>query len=59
MSTGMVVSEFAVATRQGVKVPDLIRTSSARKTEMEETGDPTTRAPELCVEGMSQTNTQE
>ena len=59
MSKGMVVPEFAIATRQGVKVPGLIWTSSARKAEMEKTGDPTTRAPELCVEVMSETNTQE
>jgi Uma2 family endonuclease len=59
MSQGMVVSEFAIATRQGVKVPDLIWTSSARKAEMGKTGDPTTRAPELCVGIMSETNTEE
>ncbi|MFB6249426.1 MAG: Uma2 family endonuclease [Salinibacter sp.] len=59
MSEGMVVPEFAIATRQGVKVPDLIWTSPERRTDMEATGDPTTQAPELCVEVMSETNTLE
>lgn len=58
-SEGMVVPEFAIATREGVKVPDLIWTSPERKADMEATGDPTTQAPELCVEVMSETNTPE
>ena len=59
LSEGVVVPEFAIATEQGVKVPDVIWTSSERREEMEATGDPTTLAPELCVEVMSDTNTEE
>jgi len=33
--------------------------SPDRRQEMEATGDPTTLAPELCVEVMSETNTEE
>lgn len=56
---GAIVPEFAIATEQGVKGPDIIWTSPDRKEEMEATGDPTTLAPELCVEVMSDTNTDE
>lgn len=56
---GIVVPEFALATEQGVKVPDMIWTSNERRAEMEATGDPTILAPELCVEVMSETNTEE
>lgn len=58
-SGGTVVSEFAIATAQGVKVPDVIWTSPPRRADMEATGDPTTLAPELCVEVMNETNTDE
>ncbi|PSQ85200.1 MAG: Uma2 family endonuclease [Bacteroidetes bacterium QH_2_63_10] len=58
-SEGVVVLEFAIATEQGVKVPDVIWTSPERRDEMEATGDPTTLAPEICIEVMSDTNTEE
>ena len=58
-SEGVVVPEFAIATEQGVKVPDVIWTSAERRNEMEATGDPTTLAPEICIEVMSDTNTEE
>jgi Uma2 family endonuclease len=58
-SEGVVVPEFAIATEQGVKVPDVIWTSPERRDEMEATGDPTTLAPEICIEVMSDTNTEE
>lgn len=56
---GPVVSEFALATPDGVKVPDVVWMSSDRRTKMEATGDPATLAPELCVEVMSDSNTEE
>ena len=59
MTQGVVVPGFAIATHQGVKVPDLIWTSPERRADMEATGDPTTQAPELCVEVMSESNTDE
>lgn len=58
VSEGVVVPEFAIATEQGVKVPDVIWTSPERRVDMEATGDPTTLAPEICVEVMSDTNTE-
>jgi Uma2 family endonuclease len=58
-SEGVVVPEFAIATEQGVKVPGVIWTSPERRDEMEATGDPTTLAPEICIEVMSDTNTEE
>jgi Uma2 family endonuclease len=51
--------EFAIATEQGVKVPDVVWMSPRRRTEMEATGDPSTLAPELCVEVLSESNTVE
>ncbi len=56
---GEVFPEFAVATPQGVKVPDVIWTSPTREQEMNETGDPSTMAPEICIEVLSESNTVE
>jgi Uma2 family endonuclease len=50
---------YALATPEGVKAPDVVWTSPERKQEMAETGDPTTLAPEICVEIMSSSNTME
>lgn len=51
--------EYALATPKGVKAPDVVWISPGRKKEMEATGDPSTLAPEICVEVMSPTNTEE
>lgn len=51
--------EFAIATSEGVKVPDVIWSSPERWSQMLETGDPTTLAPEICVEVTSSSNTEE
>lgn len=56
---GEVYPEFALATPQGVKSPDVIWVSPQREQKMEETGDPSTLAPELCVEVLSESNTVE
>jgi len=56
---GFCPPEFAIVTPQGVKTPDVVWVSPDRRDEMEATGDPTTLAPELCVEVMSETNTEE
>lgn len=48
--------EFAIATPEGMKVPDVIWSSPERWEEMQKTGDPTTLAPEICVEVMSEAN---
>ncbi len=53
---GSTPPEFAIATPEGVKAPDVIWVSPQRKREMEATGDPTTLAPEICVEVMSDAN---
>lgn len=55
--TGAVPPEFALATPKGVKAPDVVWMSPDRREAIEETGDPTTLAPELCVEVMSDSNT--
>jgi len=53
---GSTPPEFAIATPEGVKAPDVIWVSPQRKREMEATGDPTALAPEICVEVMSDSN---
>jgi Uma2 family endonuclease len=50
--------EYALATPEGTKVPDVVWISPERKKKMEATGDPSTLAPEICVEVMSPTNTE-
>lgn len=56
---GEAFQEWALATEEGVKVPDVIWASEKRQREMEETGDPATLAPEICVEVFSSSNTEE
>jgi Uma2 family endonuclease len=51
--------EFALATPDGVKAPDVVWMSPEREREMNETADPSTRAPELCIEIMCAANTEE
>lgn len=51
--------EYPIATSRGVKQVDVVWFSPDRKREMEETGDPPTLAPEICVEVMSSSNTEE
>lgn len=55
---GEAFSEYPIATAQGVKQSDVIWASAERQAEMEETGDPPTLAPEICVEVLSETNTE-
>jgi Uma2 family endonuclease len=50
---------FAVATPCGVKSPDVAWISSERRQEMEATGDPTTLAPEICIDVLRESNTAE
>jgi Uma2 family endonuclease len=50
--------EYAIATPAGTRAPDVIWASTERKKAMDATGDPTTLAPEICVEVMSPTNTE-
>lgn len=51
--------EFAIATPEGVKAPDVVWMSPERLREMEKTGDPTMLAPEICVEVLSSSNTEQ
>jgi Uma2 family endonuclease len=50
---------FALATPRGVKSPDVAWISPERRREMETTGDPTTLAPEICVEVLPEPDTAE
>jgi Uma2 family endonuclease len=54
---GRTPPEFAIATPEGVKTPDVVWMSPQRWEKMQATGDPTTLAPEICVEVMSASNT--
>jgi Uma2 family endonuclease len=54
---GPISVEYAIATPEGVKSADVVWMSPDRKARMEATGDPTTLAPEICVEVMSASNT--
>lgn len=56
LGSGEAFPEWALATSEGVKVPDVIWASDDRLANMEETGDPATLAPEICVEVMSDSN---
>ena len=56
---GHVSVEYALATPRGVKTSDVVWMSLGRREEMRETGDPSTLAPEICVEVMSESNTEE
>lgn len=53
---GLQPTEFPVATPEGVKVVDVIWMSLDRWEQMQETGDPSALAPEICVEVMSESN---
>ena len=55
---GHISVEYALVTPKGVKAPDVVWMSPGRKREMEATGDPSTLAPEICVEVMSASNTE-
>ncbi len=55
---GRGLPEFPIATEAGVRVPDVVWMPSGRFEEITETGDPPTRAPDVCVEVMSGSNTE-
>ena len=57
LSGGEAFQELAIATSGGTKQADVVWASDDRLDEMKETGDPTTLAPEICVEIMSGANT--
>jgi hypothetical protein len=48
--------KFPIATEAGVRVPDVMWGTPERREEMDETGDPPTLAPEICIEVMSEKN---
>jgi Uma2 family endonuclease len=54
LSEGESYPSFAIATPRGTKVPDVVWASGGRLADMKETGDPTTLAPEICIEVMSE-----
>jgi Uma2 family endonuclease len=49
--------EYALVTAKGIKAPDVVWMSPDREREMDATGDPSTLAPEICVEVVSESNT--
>jgi len=56
---GHISVEYALATGEGVKAPDVVWMSHARREKMRATGDPSMLAPEVCVEVMSISNTSQ
>ena len=56
---GHVSVEYALATPRGVKTSDVVWMSLGRREEMRKTGDPSILVPEICVEVMSESNTEE
>ena len=56
LDDGKTYPEFAIATASGVNVADVIWVSVERERKMMATGDPSTLAPEICVEVMSPRN---
>jgi Uma2 family endonuclease len=58
LSGGEAYPEFPLATDAGVKVPDVVWVSTDREARMMKTGDPSTLAPEICVEVLSEANTE-
>jgi len=56
LSGGEAFQELAIATSGGTKQADVVWTSDDRLRKMKQTGDPTTLAPEICVEIMSESN---
>lgn len=59
LPAGEAFPEYPIVTPDGVKQPDVIWASQDRQGAMEETGDPPTLAPEICVEVLSESNTSE
>lgn len=59
LPAGEAFQELAIATTGGTKQADVVWASEGRLAEMKETGDPTTLAPEICVEVLSSSNTAE
>ena len=57
LSDGDTYPEYPISTDAGVKQADVIWVSAEREREMNRTGDPPTIALEICVEVMSETNT--
>lgn len=56
LQSGEAFQQWAIATAGGTKQADVIWASDDRLSKMEETGDPTTLAPEICIEVMSELN---
>jgi len=50
---------LAVATPKGVKCPDIVWIRPERRNKIGEAGDPTTLAPEICIEVLSESSTAE
>jgi Uma2 family endonuclease len=59
LSGGEAFQELAIATSGGTKQADVVWASDDRLVEMKQTGDPTTLAPDICVEVMSDANTMD
>jgi len=53
---GRGLPEFPITTTEGVRVPDAVWMPEGRLEELAETGDPPTRAPDVCIEVMSESN---
>jgi Uma2 family endonuclease len=56
LAGGEVFPECPITTEKGVRQADVAWASQGRVSEMEETGDPPTLAPEICIEVMSKSN---
>jgi Uma2 family endonuclease len=56
LSSGEAFQEWPIVTAGGTRQADVIWASDERLDEMDETGDPPTLAPEICVEIMSESN---
>lgn len=56
---GRGIPEYPIATSRGVKQPDVVWGSEGRLEEMRATVDAPILAPEICVEVMSESNTEE
>lgn len=56
LGAGEAFQELAIATSGGTKQAAVAWASDDRLAEMKETGDPTTLAPKICVEVMSESN---
>ena len=48
--------EYPITTAEGIKQADVVWMTAERRTEMKNTGDPPTLAPEICVEVLSPNN---